>query len=122
MQKEQLESHELQVTQLKHELKEHQKTPVPSKGLPLQNFKEKEAYLQYEVRAGGQESVTLVNQFVHSLATSLRGLCKHFKRQDVGRTAANGVALSADNTANARGGCRDIPHGLGQHAHNAAKY
>jgi len=49
LQKEQLESHELQVAQLKHELMEHQKAPVPSKGLPLQNFKEKESYLQYEV-------------------------------------------------------------------------
>lgn len=49
LQKEQLESHELQLAQLEQELNEHKKGPIPSKGLPLQNYKEKESYLQYEV-------------------------------------------------------------------------
>lgn len=68
IQKEQLDSHELQVTQLKHELKEHQKTPVPSKGLPLQNHKEKEAYLQYEVSPDGNSLAELsTNVFIYQL-------------------------------------------------------
>ncbi|KAH8337436.1 hypothetical protein KR059_010014, partial [Drosophila kikkawai] len=50
MLKEQLESHELQLAQLEQELNEHKKGPIPSKGLPLQNYKEKESYLQYEIR------------------------------------------------------------------------
>ncbi|XP_034127999.1 putative uncharacterized protein DDB_G0293878 isoform X5 [Drosophila guanche] len=48
--KEQLESHEVQLAQLEQELNEHKKGPIPSKGLPLQNYKEKESYLQYELR------------------------------------------------------------------------
>ncbi|XP_017141151.1 serine-rich adhesin for platelets isoform X2 [Drosophila miranda] len=50
MVKEQLESHEVQLAQLEQELNEHKKGPIPSKGLPLQNYKEKESYLQYELR------------------------------------------------------------------------
>ncbi|XP_016983060.1 PH and SEC7 domain-containing protein isoform X4 [Drosophila rhopaloa] len=50
MLKEQLESHEVQLAQLDQELNEHKKGPIPSKGLPLQNYKEKESYLQYELR------------------------------------------------------------------------
>ncbi|KAH8306348.1 hypothetical protein KR018_008499, partial [Drosophila ironensis] len=50
MLKEQLESHEQQLAQLEQELNEHKKGPIPSKGLPLQNYKEKESYLQYELR------------------------------------------------------------------------
>ncbi|XP_068155642.1 PH and SEC7 domain-containing protein isoform X3 [Drosophila tropicalis] len=48
--KEQLTSHEQQLAQLEQELNEHKKGPIPSKGLPLQNYKEKESYLQYELR------------------------------------------------------------------------
>uniref|UniRef100_A0A1A9VVW0 SEC7 domain-containing protein n=1 Tax=Glossina austeni TaxID=7395 RepID=A0A1A9VVW0_GLOAU len=46
--KEQLESHEQQLDQLESSLMEHRKGPIPSKGLALQNYKEKENYLQYE--------------------------------------------------------------------------
>lgn len=49
LQKEQLDSHEVQLAQLDQELNEHKKGPIPSKGLALQNYKEKESYLQYEV-------------------------------------------------------------------------
>ncbi|XP_017082649.1 PH and SEC7 domain-containing protein isoform X4 [Drosophila eugracilis] len=48
--KEQLDSHEVQLAQLDQELNEHKKGPIPSKGLALQNYKEKESYLQYELR------------------------------------------------------------------------
>ncbi|XP_055851059.1 PH and SEC7 domain-containing protein isoform X2 [Episyrphus balteatus] len=48
--KEQLTSHEHQVIQLENTVAEHKKGPIPSKGLPLQNYKEKENYLQYELR------------------------------------------------------------------------
>ncbi|CAD7085354.1 unnamed protein product [Hermetia illucens] len=47
---EQLAFHEQQVTQLENALTEHKQGPIPSKGLPLQNYKEKEAYLQYELK------------------------------------------------------------------------
>ncbi|EDX13953.1 GD20966 [Drosophila simulans] len=50
MLKEQLDSHEVQLAQLDQELNEHKKGPIPSKGLALQNYKEKESYLQYELR------------------------------------------------------------------------
>ncbi|KAH8332706.1 hypothetical protein KR074_009261, partial [Drosophila pseudoananassae] len=50
MLKEQLESHEQQLAQLEQDLNEHKRGPIPSKGLPLQNYKEKESYLQYELR------------------------------------------------------------------------
>ncbi|XP_055385023.1 PH and SEC7 domain-containing protein isoform X2 [Condylostylus longicornis] len=48
--KEQLRSHEEQVTQLENTLTEHKKGPIPNKGLPLQNYKEKENYLNYELK------------------------------------------------------------------------
>ncbi|XP_065355166.1 PH and SEC7 domain-containing protein isoform X4 [Calliphora vicina] len=48
--KEQLESHEQQLNKLENTILEHKKGPIPSKGLALQNYKEKELFLQYEVR------------------------------------------------------------------------
>lgn len=42
-------SHETKVIQLQESLSEHKQGPVPTKGLPLQNYVEKENYLQYEV-------------------------------------------------------------------------
>lgn len=49
LQREQLASHESKVVQLEESLEEHKRGPVPTKGLPLQNYIEKESYLQYEV-------------------------------------------------------------------------
>lgn len=52
MQRDQLASHEAKVAQLSNELVEHKdihRNAPPSKGLQLQNFIEKETYLQYEV-------------------------------------------------------------------------
>lgn len=49
LQKEQLESHEQQLNKLENTIVEHKKGPIPSKGLALQNYKEKELFLQYEV-------------------------------------------------------------------------
>jgi PH and SEC7 domain-containing protein len=37
------------VTRLENELSEHRQGTVPTKGLALQNYREKESYLQYEV-------------------------------------------------------------------------
>ena len=48
-QRDQLASHENRVIQLQEQLADHKRGPVPTKGLALQNFVEKEAYLQYEV-------------------------------------------------------------------------
>ncbi|GBP01665.1 PH and SEC7 domain-containing protein 3, partial [Eumeta japonica] len=48
--KEQLESHEQQLNKLENTILEHKKGPIPSKGLALQNYKEKEVFLQYELR------------------------------------------------------------------------
>uniref|UniRef100_A0A1I8M6G6 PH and SEC7 domain-containing protein 4 n=1 Tax=Musca domestica TaxID=7370 RepID=A0A1I8M6G6_MUSDO len=48
--KEQLESHEQQLAKIENTLMEHKKGPIPTKGLALQNYKEKEAFLQYELR------------------------------------------------------------------------
>lgn len=42
-------SHEEQVTKLENTVAEHKRGSVPTKGLALQNYREKEAYLQYEV-------------------------------------------------------------------------
>ncbi len=42
-------THEEKVSQLEANLADHKRAQVPNKGLPLQNHKEKEAYLQYEV-------------------------------------------------------------------------
>jgi hypothetical protein len=49
-QRDQLKSHEEQVAKLESETAEHKQGTVPTKGLALQNYREKEAYLQYEVR------------------------------------------------------------------------
>jgi PH/SEC7 domain-containing protein len=46
----QLASHEEQVNKLTAELADHRSGTMPSKGLALQNYKEKEAYLQYELK------------------------------------------------------------------------
>ncbi|TMW52366.1 hypothetical protein DOY81_002533 [Sarcophaga bullata] len=48
--KEQLESHEQQLNKFENTILEHKKGPIPSKGLALQNYKEKEVFLQYELR------------------------------------------------------------------------
>lgn len=48
-QRDQLASHEEQVMKLENALTEHKQGTVPTKGLALQNYREKEAYLQYEV-------------------------------------------------------------------------
>lgn len=39
--------------QLQQEYDDHKQGPVPTKGLALQNYKEKEAFLKYEVRLLG---------------------------------------------------------------------
>jgi hypothetical protein len=49
VQRDQLASHEEQVAKLESETAEHKQGTVPTKGLALQNYREKEAYLQYEV-------------------------------------------------------------------------
>lgn len=48
-QREQITSHEEQVNKLENLLAEHKRSTIPTKGLALQNYKEKEAYLLYEV-------------------------------------------------------------------------
>ena len=47
--REQLASHEEQVAKLEDTVADHKRGSVPTKGLTLQNYREKEAYLQYEV-------------------------------------------------------------------------
>ena len=44
-----MESHEQQLNKFENTILEHKKGPIPSKGLALQNYKEKEVFLQYEV-------------------------------------------------------------------------
>lgn len=63
-QREQLASHEGKVAQLTNELTEHKRNAPPSKGLQLQNYIEKDTYLQYEVNI----------QFI----TKKNGKCIHF--------------------------------------------
>ncbi|XP_031641187.1 uncharacterized protein LOC116352596 isoform X2 [Contarinia nasturtii] len=48
--REQLASHEGKVAQLTNELTEHKRNAPPSKGLQLQNYVEKDMYLQYELK------------------------------------------------------------------------
>lgn len=48
--REQFASHERQIQLLEQSLDEHRQGTVPSKGQGLQNFKEKEAYLCYEIK------------------------------------------------------------------------
>ncbi|XP_037027767.1 PH and SEC7 domain-containing protein-like isoform X4 [Bradysia coprophila] len=48
--RDQLATHEEKVSQLEANLADHKRAQVPNKGLPLQNHKEKEAYLQYELK------------------------------------------------------------------------
>ncbi|XP_055716096.1 PH and SEC7 domain-containing protein isoform X2 [Phlebotomus papatasi] len=48
--REQLISHDNKIIQLENEIEEHRRGPVPTKGLPLQNYKEKESFLQYELK------------------------------------------------------------------------
>lgn len=50
LQRDQLSSHEEQVTKLENTLADHKRGSVPTKGLALQNYREKETYLQFEVR------------------------------------------------------------------------
>jgi PH and SEC7 domain-containing protein len=49
LQRDQLASHEGHVTKLENSLADHRRGSVPTKGLALQNYKEKEAYMQFEV-------------------------------------------------------------------------
>lgn len=51
MQREQLRDHEERVFRLENELEEHRRMPPErgSKSLVIQNYKEKEVYLNYEV-------------------------------------------------------------------------
>lgn len=49
-QREQLASHEGKVAQLEESLREHTHGSPPTKGLSLQNYIEKENYLQFEVK------------------------------------------------------------------------
>lgn len=51
-QREQLASHEEQVAKIEDTVADHKRGSVPTKGLALQNYREKEAYLQYEVIFG----------------------------------------------------------------------
>uniref|UniRef100_A0A1L8DVH4 PH and SEC7 domain-containing protein 4 n=1 Tax=Nyssomyia neivai TaxID=330878 RepID=A0A1L8DVH4_9DIPT len=48
--REQLMSHDTKIIQLENEIEEHRRGPVPTKGLPLQNYKEKESFLLYELK------------------------------------------------------------------------
>ncbi|XP_055630211.1 PH and SEC7 domain-containing protein isoform X2 [Toxorhynchites rutilus septentrionalis] len=48
--REQITSHEEQVNKLENLLAEHKRSTIPTKGLALQNYKEKEAYLLYELK------------------------------------------------------------------------
>lgn len=50
-QRDQLADHEERVTRLENELEEHQKMPPEkgSKSLTIQNYKERDVYLSYEV-------------------------------------------------------------------------
>lgn len=48
-QREQLGSHEEQVNKLENTLADHKRDTMPTKGLALQNYREKEAFLQFEV-------------------------------------------------------------------------
>ncbi|XP_058820112.1 PH and SEC7 domain-containing protein isoform X2 [Topomyia yanbarensis] len=48
--REQVASHEEQVNKLDNLLTEHKRSTIPTKGLALQNYKEKEAYLLYELK------------------------------------------------------------------------
>lgn len=59
LQREQLASHEEKVLRLGDELTEHKRNPPPSKGLQLQNYIEKDVYLQYEVRVAGTQPLLL---------------------------------------------------------------
>uniref|UniRef100_A0A182Y559 PH and SEC7 domain-containing protein 4 n=1 Tax=Anopheles stephensi TaxID=30069 RepID=A0A182Y559_ANOST len=48
--RDQMASHERQVNKIMHLLEEHKVSTAPPKGLALQNYKEKEVYLQYELK------------------------------------------------------------------------
>ncbi|GAB0092512.1 SEC7 domain-containing protein [Sergentomyia squamirostris] len=48
--REQLMSHDNKILQLENDIEEHRRGPVPTKGLPLQNYKEKENFLLYELK------------------------------------------------------------------------
>jgi len=87
LQKEQLDSHEVQLAQLDQELNEHKKGPIPSKGLALQNYKEKESYLQYEVSFNYipfELNRLLIQLILCTPAETLPHLCEHPERQDAG--------------------------------------
>lgn len=66
LQRDQLASHEEQVAKLESSLAEHKSGSVPTKGLNLQNHREKEAYLQYEV------SLRIFNQNFSDTANELK--------------------------------------------------
>lgn len=50
LQKEQLATQEAKIVQLQQEYDDHKQGATPTKGLALQNYREKEAFLKYEVR------------------------------------------------------------------------
>lgn len=49
MQKEQLATQEAKIVQLQQEYDDHKQGTAPTKGLALQNYREKEMFLKYEV-------------------------------------------------------------------------
>lgn len=83
LQRDQLANHEEKVTQLEANLADHKRAQIPNKGLPLQNHKEKEAYLQYEVEYERMTLEYLNNCFLFFFfslsAQALQNLCIHSK-------------------------------------------
>lgn len=62
LQRDQLASHETKVAQLEDALREHTHKSTPTKGLSLQNYVEKDNYLQYEVNKQMRNTCARVRQ------------------------------------------------------------
>lgn len=80
LQREQLASHEAKVAQLEESLREHAHKSTPTKGLSLQNYVEKDNYLQFEVRRDSNIFEIVGNKFRVSIPVeAIQNICVCFK-------------------------------------------
>lgn len=91
LQKEQLTTQEAKIIQLQEEWEEHKNGQVPTKGLALQNYKEKDAYLHFEV-------IGLKNHNWNTLIQSFFKLKRYRTYVDIlsSRLLASGDKLDGD--------------------------
>ncbi|XP_055593560.1 PH and SEC7 domain-containing protein isoform X2 [Uranotaenia lowii] len=89
--RDQLASHEEQVNKLENLLAEHKRSTIPTKGLALQNYKEKEAYLLHELKRYKTYYYLLSSRMNSDQSLDFENLL-----QAMGGDALGGILLESD--------------------------